>query len=314
MEPIDRILKRLSLRDLRIVVAVAKAGSMGKAALQLAISQPVVSKAVSDLERELGLTLFERTPAGVQPTAYGQALIRCSTVVFDDIRQGLMEIQFLSDPTIGELSVGCTEPLAAGFVPHVIQHLSRTSPRITFNVIPADSITLRNRELSERTIELAIALMGSSDADIDEQFLFDDRFVILAGRQSPWTRRRRIVLSDLVHEQWVLPPAGAQALATAFRKLGLEPPRPHILSFSIPLHQHLLATGQYISALPISMLRFGKTLPGTPLGVKLPTISRPVGILTLKNRSIGPIARNFIEAARLLAKQIAQRSKRQLSY
>src|SRR5918995_7494574 len=96
MEAIERIAQRLTLRDLRVVAAIAKAGSMGKAALQLAISQPVVSKAVSDLERELGLTLFERTPAGVQPTAYGQALIRCSTVVFDDIRQGLMEIQFLS--------------------------------------------------------------------------------------------------------------------------------------------------------------------------------------------------------------------------
>jgi DNA-binding transcriptional LysR family regulator len=305
MEPIERILTRLSLRDLRIVAAVANAGSIGKAARQLAISQPVVSKAVSDLERELGLTLFQRSPAGVEPTAYGQALIKCSMVVFDDIRQGLDQLRFLCDPTVGELNVGCTEPLAAGFVPHVIRHLSRTSPRITFNVIPADSITLRNRKLAERNIELAVALMGPSDAELDEQFLFDDRFVILAGRQSAWARRRKITLSDLVHERWVLPPAGAHVLAAAFRELGLEPPLPHVLSFSIPLHQHLLATGRYISALPSSMLRFGRMVPGTPLRVKLPAISRPVGVLTLKGRSIGPIASKFIEAAKLVANQVA---------
>src|SRR5687768_14283330 len=99
MEAIERIAQRLTFRDLRIVAAVAKAGSMGKAAVQLAISQPVVSKAVSDLERELGLTLFDRTPTGVEPTIYGQALIRCSALVFDDVRQSLKELEFLTDPT-----------------------------------------------------------------------------------------------------------------------------------------------------------------------------------------------------------------------
>src|SRR6185312_9950783 len=77
----DRIGQRLKLRDLHILLAVAQCRSMSRAADQLAISHPVVSKTISDLEKTLGLRLFDRTPQGTEPTAYGNALLRCGTVV-----------------------------------------------------------------------------------------------------------------------------------------------------------------------------------------------------------------------------------------
>jgi DNA-binding transcriptional LysR family regulator len=304
MEAIARIARRLSLRDLRIVAAVARTGSMGKAAVELSISQPVVSKAVTELEQELGLILFDRTPSGVQPTIYGETLVNCSAMVFDDIQQGLKELEHLADPTAGELNIGCTEPLAAGFVPQVIECLSRSYPRIIFNVTPADSIALRTRDLRQRTIDLAVALTSQAEADIDVRPLFDDPFVVLAGSESPWIRRREVALKDLIQERWVLPPAGAATIAAAFVEIGLEPPRPHVSSYSVPLHQYLLETGNVLTMLPLSMLRFGKNISGKPLRVKLPSIPRPVGILTLKNRTIGPIARKFIEVAQDLAVRI----------
>ena len=137
---IERCIK---LRDLQILMAVAKAGSMGKAAASLAVSQPVVSKAVSEMERALKVRLFDRTPSGIEPTPYGQALLGCGAAVTDELRRGLAAIEFLANPTAGKITLGCTEPLAAGFVGAVIEQLSSEYPGIVFRVITGDPMLLK---------------------------------------------------------------------------------------------------------------------------------------------------------------------------
>ena len=72
----DRIGRRLKLRDLHILLAVVQRGSMAKAATELAISQPAVSKAIAELEHTVGLRLVDRTRHGIEPTTYGRVLIK----------------------------------------------------------------------------------------------------------------------------------------------------------------------------------------------------------------------------------------------
>ena len=121
MQWTDRIGRRVKLRDLHILLAVAQSGSMARAANRLAISHPVVSKTISDLERAIGVRLLDRTPQGVEPTAYGRAFIACGTTVFDELRRGVQEIELLSDPTTGEIRIGSTGPILDGLVPMVIE-------------------------------------------------------------------------------------------------------------------------------------------------------------------------------------------------
>src|SRR2546429_8494798 len=111
MDWADRIGRRIRLRDLHIVLAVAERGSMAKAAAHLAISHPVVSKTISDLEQTLGVRLFDRNSQGVDLTDYGRAVLKCGVTVFDEMRQGLKQIEFLTDPTSGEIRIGCPEIL-----------------------------------------------------------------------------------------------------------------------------------------------------------------------------------------------------------
>ena len=106
MQWADRIGRRIKLRDLHVLVAVANSGSISKAAERLAISHPVVSRTVSDLEHTLGVRLFNRSSHGVEPTMYGLALLDCGVAVFDDLRRGVQQIEFLSDPTSGEVRIG----------------------------------------------------------------------------------------------------------------------------------------------------------------------------------------------------------------
>src|SRR5215475_3594645 len=97
---------------------------MIRAAQSLAISQPVISKTISDLEHALGVCLLDRTARGVEPTAYGRTLINCGVIVFDELRRGVQAIEFLSDPTFGKLRIGGAAPFIDEMVPAVIARVA----------------------------------------------------------------------------------------------------------------------------------------------------------------------------------------------
>src|SRR6476659_2333855 len=93
MDDSKRIERRVKLHDLRVLMSVVEMGSMNKAAERLATSQPAVSRAIADLERALGVRLLERTPGGIQPTQYGQVILKRGLAVFDELRQGVKDIR-----------------------------------------------------------------------------------------------------------------------------------------------------------------------------------------------------------------------------
>src|SRR6266436_4977175 len=204
----NRIGRRLRLRDLHILSTVVEWGSMAKAASGLAMSQPAVSEAIASLEAVLGVRLLDRTPRGVEPTLYASALLRRGLVVFDELRQGIKEIEFLADPTVGEVRIGCIESLTAGFIPEVIDQFSRKYPRVLVHVDVAPLAAQEFRELRERTVDLSLGriLKPVADDEIDAEILFQDEYFVVAGSRSPWARRRRIALADLVDEPWILVP------------------------------------------------------------------------------------------------------------
>src|SRR5712672_4800537 len=145
----ETISRRLKLRQLNVLVAVVRWGSMAKAAEHLAISQPVVSKAIADLENTLGVRLLDRGPKGVDPTLYGRALLKRSIAIFNDLRASVSEIEFLADRTAGELRIGAIELAATGLLSELIDRLAREYPRLSFEVIQGDPVTLKERELRE---------------------------------------------------------------------------------------------------------------------------------------------------------------------
>jgi DNA-binding transcriptional LysR family regulator len=295
--------RRVKLRELYILLAAIQAKGIGKAATRLNMSQPAVSNAIAELERAIGVRLLDRSRQGVEPTPYGSALIKRGIAVFDELRQGVQDIEFLADPTAGELRIGSIEAMASGPVLEVVNRLSRQYPRIVFHIVTGDEGRLLH-ELTERKIELAITRSTEPviAENMDSEILFNEPLVVAAGARNPWTRRRRIKLAELVSEPWTLfPPdtiAGA-IVADAFRASGLEPPRATVFTVSLSLRKALLATGRFLTALPSVALR----LPGgysslRALPVSLPNTGRPTGIITLKNRTLSPLAQLFIDRVR----------------
>jgi DNA-binding transcriptional LysR family regulator len=311
----DRIGRRLKLHDLHVLMAVVQSGSMSKAARLLNTGQSAISRSVAELERAMGVALLERNARGVEPTEYGRALLNGGTAVFDELRQAVKNLESLADPAAGQVRIGCNALLAASFVSAVVDRLSRRYPRIGFHHMTAFEETLR-RELIERNVDLLVARRfgqrfgPAADERLDFESLYQDSYAVAAGAQSPWVRRRRIELAELVSEPWVLPPpetvTGSVAM-DAFHASGLDYPRVTLITNSPEVRMSLLATGRYLTIFANSILRFPSRRPDVRvLPINLPMAQVPIGILTLKGRSLSPAARLFIEHAREVAKPLAK--------
>jgi DNA-binding transcriptional LysR family regulator len=307
----EQVSRRLKLRHLNVLLAVAEQGSMAKAARQLAVTQPVVSKTIADLEKILGVRLLERAQHGVEPTVYGRALLKHSVTIFDDVRAGVSELDFLADPDAGELRIGSTEAMGIELVPLIVERMSRQYPRIVFEIIFGSIQRLYEIELRGRHVELVIGRQevptGPAD-DLDVTVLFRDRLRIVVGRDSPWARKRRVSLADLVNERWCLPPAThpVGALITgAFRRSGLEPPRSAVTAPSAVFTSRMIVSGQYLGVLGSAYLKINE--PRTALKilpVDLPVPDWPTSIATLKNRTLSPVAKRFVDFAKEITRSL----------
>lgn len=304
----ERIGQRLRLRDLHYLMTVVQAGSMAKAAPQLSVSQPVLSKTIAELELLLHVRLLDRGPHGVEATAYGRQLLAASHAIFDELRLGIKEIEHLADPTSGELSVGSNEASSIGIVPETIECIRREHPRIVIRVILVNTPAEQYRALRERRIDFAIGRIAQSSqaAEFETEVLFNQQQMVVGGDQNPWTKRHRVHLADLVEEPWVLPSAettSGQLAADVFRSSNLSVPRAVVVTSSFQLNRALLESGPFLALMPATILSaFSRYSSLRPVDVSLPRQTAPVGIIRLRKRTASPLANKFVEIARRLAK------------
>ena len=299
--------RRLKLRDLHVFFTVVHSGSMAKAAAHLRVSPPAVSQIIADLEHALGVSLFDRSPQGVAPTSYGRALLKGGAAAFDNLKQAIKEIEFLADPTAGEVRVGCPETVAA-ILPPIIQRVYERHPRVTVHVSDVVAPTLNLPQIRDRSLDLALVrVVGSSihnrfAEEFNVEALFGDETVIVVGANSRWARRRKVGLAELVNAPWILPPAGFlndMVVKEAFCACGLEPPKISLVTFSVQLRANMVASGEHVTVFPRSMMRlFAQQMALKVLPIKLPTREWPVALVTLRDRTLNPVAKLFIEHVR----------------
>jgi DNA-binding transcriptional LysR family regulator len=226
---------------------------------------------------------------------------------FDELKQGIRDIEFLSDPAIGEIRFGCPEGLEAVLVP-VIEQFTRRYPSIVLDVhveeIESLGIKLRDRSLD--FIIQRLRLPPADDPSLDdlsvEVLLDDDELIVVAGLQSRWANRRKIELADLVDEPWILsgPPSwNYLVVSEAFGARGLRMPKTVVRTFSTSMRTNLVGSGHFMATFPKSVARFYadrfslKVLP-----VKLPARPWPLVVLTLKNRTLSPAVQHLLEYIR----------------
>jgi DNA-binding transcriptional LysR family regulator len=306
----DRIGRRIKLRDLHILMAVADTGSMAKAAARLRISHPAVSKAISEIEGTLGVRLFDRGSQGAELTAYGEVLLRCGINVFDEMQQGLRSLQHLSDPNSGEVTVGCTDIILHSLVPAIVREFSKAHRGVQLDVKLTNPGGHQIQELRERKIDLLITRATGQHEDFHSEVLFDEPFVFVVGAQSELARKRRIDLTDIIKGNWVLPPydsAPGALVGGVFRANGFSPPKPLVKTIAIQLTVSLIASGEFVGILPMSVAALSAhqaALRVLPLKSAGPRISAE--IVFLKNRTLSPAVASFIDCTREVTKSLVR--------
>jgi len=309
----SRIGRRVTLRDLHTLLAVVQHRSMAKAGTHLGKSQSAVSQAVAAIEHAIGVRLLDRTSRGVEPTTYGSALLRRGRAAFDELRLGVDEIECLADPTTGEVRIACSELVSVGLLPAIIERLSLRCPKLKLHVLETGSLVTECPELQERKVDMRVGLLprplgGELPREFDAEILCDDEICLAVGQTSPWARRRKIDLAELVDEPWVAPSfatAAGVALMEAFHARGLPPPQISVTTSSLGLRSLLSMSGRFIVALPRSIVElYADRFALKPLPLRFPT-QLSYAIITLKNRTLSPAIERFIACAREVTKSRA---------
>ncbi|HWT10966.1 MAG TPA: LysR family transcriptional regulator [Roseomonas sp.] len=311
MDPViaSRLARRLRLRDLHALLVVIEAGSMARAARRLALTQPAISKAMAEMEAELGVPLFERGARGVLPTVFGEALAARARAMIDELGQAERDLAHLDDAMAGEVRVGTTEPMSFT-VATAIRRVIADRPRIVFDVAIADTGTLV-ADLRARRLDLVVTRAGAGEAapDIEADWLYRVPLVVMADRSNALLRRRGLRLADVMEEPWTLSPPDTflgRAVGAAFAREGLALPRAAVVTVSIAMRLSLIADGPFLSILPRNMLHQRTNAPWLrALDLTVEDPAGAIAALTLKHRWMAGPVRAFLAALRETAPRMA---------
>ena len=247
-------------------------------------------------------------PGEFEPTIYGRALLNRGIAAFDELKQCISDIEFLADPTKGEVRLGCPDSLAGGILAPLVEKFCSRYPGVVISVDPVPWPTLELPELHARKLDVVVTRLSKPQADdpfgddLHVEILFADKAVVVAGANSRWARRRKITLADLRDASWVGTPRETLTrtlLERAYQTANMPPPAMRVMTFSVQLRVHLLTTGDFLTTMPKSMLKLNPECRGLQeLPITLPSPSFPVVLVTLKGRTLTPPAELFLDGLR----------------
>lgn len=318
MSELDWYLKiNVKARHLRLLVTIDTYRNLTQVADVTHVSLPAVSKALAELERGLGLTLFERTTHGIVPTLYGDCLIRHARAILTILHQASDDLKVLSSGTEGKVHVGMLPASASVLLPHALNLLKQRSPGT--NVMVTEGTTaLLLPELWQGQLDLVVGRLPQTDTlgSFEEKELLEEPVTLMTGSHHPLARKKALKWSDLRPYPWILPPPGS---------ILRDPLERALEAHDVPL------TNNYIETLSIHVARAHlqvsnciAVMAGTPVGdtsqrlhtlaLSLPQLLRPAGVLWNRNRGLTPSAKLMVscleEAAQSLSVGSEPRSRR----
>jgi LysR family hydrogen peroxide-inducible transcriptional activator len=193
----------MEIHQLRYFVAVVEVGSFSGAARRCNVAQPSLSQQVIKLEDELGYKLFDRLGRSIALTEAGEALLPRARRILAEIHDAAVHLADELEAGRGSLSVGAIPTIAPFLLPRAIQRFARACPEAKLTIV--EDMTPRLIEAIVAA-ELDLALLSNrvdNDA-VDREVLFDERLLVVVGRNSPFARQKTFGLRDLDDQPTVL--------------------------------------------------------------------------------------------------------------
>lgn len=191
------------LRRLRYFKALAAELNFRRAATRLGITQPALSRAISQLEQEVGAALFARTNRQVALTEAGRAFLKGCIRTLDTLETAIDETRRVSRGLAGTLTIGYTDTVIAGRLPDVIEGFSRAAPDVTIRLVQGYS-DQQMEMLGAGQLDVAIVTSPVGQINFDSQPLQSDRFMALLPASHPLASRPQLALRDLERQPFVM--------------------------------------------------------------------------------------------------------------
>ena len=283
-------------------LAAYEAGSLGKAAAQLGLSQPALSKSIRKLEAELDVPLFHRTTKGIAPTSYADMLAQRGQAIQADVRSSITELRKLRQGETGQARVGIAPALAPHFMPEVLAHVAASHPTIDVTVIEAPIYEDISQAVLRGELDFALTNLPAKGADPDLQWreLFKDQFVVCCGKAHPLARKRKVQPAQLLAYPWITPAREGmpwQRLGDLFAAAGCAPPRATVETNSAAVIMSLLQRGPFLTFAPRQIILPNlRRAEAVEIAVDGMALQRAIIALQRKGRSL-PRAAEIVLAA-----------------
>lgn len=286
-------------------------GSIQQACVQLNVSQPSLSRRLQRLEDLLDVRLFERTPRGLVPTIYGNALAARARLINTEMDLARREIEHIRSATGGWVNFGVSPGVAGGLMPGVVRELTRDNPALRLTIVEGVSGSLVDA-VSEGKLEFAVCSAPSEAVEGPLQFehIIEDPIVVVAGRGHPLLDRNDVPLAELLHYPWAMATFTGyvrQWIEAAFLGAGLTPPAPQVETSSMVLVKQLLLDRRHLSCLPAELVRQDFPDAATVQCDPRLRMARSVSAVYLRHRGLSPTARMVVNC---IARQATARSPR----
>ncbi len=313
MAQIDRFFRaHLKPRHLQLLVTLDELRNLGKAAKALHVSQPAVSLALGELERGLGVRLFERTARGVNPTVYGECLIRQAGSMQSSLNQTRDELRALMSGAAGRCSVGALPAMTPALVPKALALLKQTAPTTTVS-LHEGTMDVLLPALRRGALDFIVGRLHSDtlvDDGLAEKALFDGTSALVVRTGHPLARRRRVDWRELGEFAWILPPVGSlprEPLDLAFHQHGAGLPSNTVETLSTHVILAYLQSTDAIGLLSrVAAQHYNDLKLLSVLPLELPHVLRPIGLTWRRGTSLSPAAQQFMRAIEETSARLTQ--------
>lgn len=300
---------RLKTRQLLLLIALDDYRNIHRAADELHMTQPAASKQVKDLEEMLEVRLFDRLPRGMEPTIYGETMIRHARMALTSLSLAHDDIVALKAGLAGQVEVGVIMAPAMALLPRAIARIKEHAPLLRIGVQLEQSNVLMDK-LQHGMLDFMIGriLEKQDSAGLIYEELTEEPACAVVRPGHPLVERTDLVLNDICALPWILPPPGSvlrHRFDMMFRKAGLAPPVNVVDSTALLLVTALLQQTDSLHVMPRDVAEYYVSLNVLKiLPIELPCKMDAFGIIRQQDHLLSPGADLLLKAVRVAAAEL----------
>lgn len=300
---------RLKTRQLLLLIALDDHRNIHRASDALHMTQPAASKQLKDLEDLLDVRLFDRLPRGMEPTIYGETMIRHARMALNSLSLAHDDIVALKSGLQGQVEVGTIMTPAMGLLPRAISRIKQQAPLIRIGVhLETSNILLEMLQRGTLDFMIGRIIEKESTPDLVYEELTDEPACAVVRVGHPLLQSPDLQLKDIAGLPWILPPQGSilrHRCDMMFRREGLATPVNVVDSTALLFIEALLQETDSLNVMPTEVAKYYASMNILSiLPIELPFKMDAFGIITKQDHLLSPSADLLLQAIRVAAREI----------